>query len=674
MNKKKEFVKSKKNKKIVFSNAIKEKKVTFINEPKETGTLMKHKKGFGFVVPDEETGNDIFISTDDMNNAMNGDKVSVRVTGSSTATGKREGIIENIITRNITEIVGTFDSSNNFGFVISDDKRQNDDVFIKKNDFKGAKKGDKVVVTISKYPEKGHKAEGFISEIISRYGEVGGDIKALIRSYNLIKTFPSSVNAEATAISKKETMTEAVKRLSLKDRKIITVDGADAKDLDDAISLSRLPNGNYLLGVHIADVSHYVAEGGRLDKEALKRGNSVYLIDQVIPMLPTVLSNGVCSLNEKVDRLTLSIDMEINGEGKVVNHVIYESVINSTARMVYSDVSDIIEDKSVDLISKYAYIYEEILLMDELALILRKKRVDRGSLDFDFDEAHITLNNEGIPISIEIAERRVANKIIEEFMLLANETVAEHFYHLEIPFVYRIHEKPALEKMEEFQAFIRGFGITLKGTPENIHPKALSDVLKKVENQSYENVVNTIMLRSMKKAFYGVDCEGHFGLGVKFYCHFTSPIRRYPDLMIHRIIKESLKGKLSESRIKSLKKKAIEASSIASATERKAQELEREVEKLKKAEYMSKHIGETFDGIISGVSNYGFYVELPNTIEGMVRVSFLMDDFYDHDSQNYRLIGRDKHKVYALGDKIVIKVKDVNIPDGEIDFMVVNPL
>lgn len=674
MNKKKEFAKSKKKKKIGFGNAIKEKKVVFNNESMIKGTLIKHKKGFGFVVPEEETGNDIFIGSDDINNAMNGDYVSVKITNSSTKTDKREGTIVNIIKRNITEIVGTFDSSNNFGFVIPDDKRQNDDVFIKKKDFKGAKKDDKVVVTISKYPDKGHNAEGVITEIISRAGEIGGDIKALIRSYNLIKTFPSSVNAEASAMSKKDTEKEVAKRISLKDRKILTVDGADAKDLDDAISLSKLANGNYLLGVHIADVSHYVSEGGHLDKEALKRGNSVYLIDQVIPMLPTVLSNGVCSLNEKVDRLTLSIDMEINGEGKVVSHAIYEAVINSAARMVYSDVSDILEHKSVDLISKYTYIYEELLLMDELALILRKKRNDRGSLDFDFDEAYITLNNEGIPISIEIAERRVANKIIEEFMLVANETVAEHFFRLETPFVYRIHEKPSLEKMEEFQVFIKGFGITLKGALENIQPKQLSEVLKKVENQSYEQVVSTIMLRSMKKAFYGADCEGHFGLGVKFYCHFTSPIRRYPDLMIHRIIKESLHGKLNDTRIKSLKKRVIEASSIASATERKAQELERAVEKMKKAEYISKYIGETYDGIISGVSNYGFYVELPNTIEGMVKASSLTDDFYDHDAQNYRLIGRDKHKVYALGDKIKIKVKDVNIKDGEIDFSVASPL
>lgn len=659
-------------KKIEFVKNKREKKVTYKGEPAVTGTLIKNKKGFGFVVPEEETGNDIFIGKEDLNNAMNGDLVSVVITGSSKTTGKREGVIDKIITRTVTEIIGTFDNSKNFGFVIPSDKKQNDDIFIKKKDFLGAKKGDKVVVTITKYPEKGHSAEGIISEIISRYGEAGGDIKALIRSYNLIKTFPSTVNAEASAIAKKEAPGDLTKRVNLRDRKIFTIDGADAKDLDDAVSLTRLANGNYLLGVHIADVSHYVTEGGPLDNEALKRGNSVYLIDQVIPMLPTVLSNGLCSLNEQVDRLTLSIDMEISGDGKVVNHTIYESVINTTARMVYTDVSDIIENKSPELITKYAHILDEIMLMDELAKILRKKRMDRGSLDFEFDEAYITLNSAGIPISIDIAERRVANKIIEEFMLLANETVAEHFYWLEIPFVYRIHEKPSLEKMEEFKAFIKGFGITLKGASENIHPKELSEVLKKVEGQSYEHVVNTIMLRSMRKAFYGVDCEGHFGLGVKFYCHFTSPIRRYPDLMIHRIMKESLHGGLNEKRVKILKKKATEAASIASTTERKAQELEREVEKLKKAEYMSKHIGETFEGVISGVSNYGFYVELPDTIEGMVKASTLMDDFYDHDAQNYRLIGRDRHKIFALGDKITIKVKGVNVPDGEIDFTVVS--
>lgn len=667
MNKKKEFVKHKEKKRTSTGVGIK-------NAPVVIGTLMKNRKGFGFVVPEEGTGNDIFIGRNDLHDAMNGDRVSVRVLGESPVTGKREGVIEIILKRAITEIIGTFDSSKTYGFVIPDDKRLNDDVFIKKKDFMGARKGDKVVVTITRYPEKGKSAEGNITEIISRYGEAGGDIKALIRSYQLVKTFPSRVNAEATVMSRKETNEEISKRRDIRDRKIITIDGADAKDLDDAISLSRLPDGNYLLGVHIADVSHYVTEGGFLDKEALKRGTSVYLIDQVIPMLPPVLSNGVCSLNEKTDRLTLSIDMEIDRQGKVVSHQIYESVIHSHARMVYTDVSDILEKNAVDLISKYSDIYDEILLMDELAKILRGKRTERGSLDFDFDEAYITLDDQGIPISIDIAERRVANKIIEEFMLLANETIAEHFYWMELPFIYRIHEKPAMEKIDEFKVFLKGFGITLKGASENIHPKALSEVLNSVEGQSYEHVVNTIMLRSMRKAFYGIDCEGHFGLGVKFYCHFTSPIRRYPDLMIHRIIKESLKGQLNEKRIKVLKKKAQEAAEIASSTERKAQELERDVEKLKKAEYISKHIGETFEGIISGVSNYGFYVELPNTIEGMVKATDLRDDFYEFEPQMYRLVGTRNRKIYALGDKVQVTVKNVSIQDGEIDFIIASQI
>lgn len=663
MKKKKEFAEGKIGKKI-------EKNKKTASETLVIGTLIKNKKGFGFVVPEEEIGNDIFIPKSGINNAMNGDKVSVSVSDESRITGKREGYIQVILKRSVTEIIGTFDSSKSFGFVIPDDKRFDEDVFVKKKDIKGAAKGDKVVVTILKYPENGKSAEGAISEIISRKGEIGGDIKALIRSYNLIKTFPSKVNAEATAMSKKDFTEEMNKRINLKDRKIITIDGADAKDLDDAISVSRLENGNYLLGVHIADVSHYVEEGGPLDKEALKRGTSVYLIDQVIPMLPPIISNGTCSLNEKVPRLTLSIDMEIDEQGKVVSHKIYESLIFSNARMVYSDVSDILENNAVDLISKYADIYDEIIQMDNLAKILRKKRMDRGSLDFDFDEAFITLDEKGLPVSVEIAERRIANKIIEEFMLIANETVAEHFYWLELPFVYRVHEKPAMEKIDEFKAFIKGFGIVLKSDSNNVHPKALSEVLEKVEGESYENVVNTIMLRSMKKAFYGTDCEGHFGLGVKYYCHFTSPIRRYPDLIIHRIIKEALKGDLSSTRIKTLKKKTKDAAEIASTTERQAQELERDVEKLKKAEYISKYIGESFEGVISGVTNFGFYVELENTIEGMVKAANLSDDYYEYEASKYRLIGRQTNKIYALGDKIRIKVKDVNIHDGEIDFTV----
>lgn len=412
-----------------------------------------------------------------------------------------------------------------------------------------------VVAKINKYPDKHNSAEGKITEIISKRGEAGGDIKALIRQFNLKQEFPSKVEAEAKKIPLKITQEEINRRVDLRYKTIITMDGADAKDLDDAVSVEMLENGNFLLGVHIADVSHYVIEGSHIDKEALKRGNSVYLIDQVIPMLPKILSNGICSLNPNADRLTLSISMEINKNGKVVNHEIYESIIHSKARMIYSEVSDMLENNDEELIEKYKEIYDSILLMNELAAILRKSRDERGSLDFDIDEAYITLNEQGIPINVETAERRVANRIIEEFMLIANETIAEHFYWMGIPFVFRVHVVPNVEKIEVFKRFIQSFGLNLKGNTENIHPKALNEIIKSVKGKPEEHVVNTVMLRSMKKAFYGTECEGHFCLGVKFYCHFTSPIRRYPDLIIHRIIKEVLHGKLDIKRIRSLRRK-----------------------------------------------------------------------------------------------------------------------
>jgi len=637
------------------------------------GILSKHKKGFGFVIPENGDGaGDVFIAPNAMNGAMNGDKVIVRLLSPGETSRAREGVIHQILERAAAEIVGTFEKSKRFGFVVPDDRRFNDDVFILKKDFNGAQTGDKVVAKISRYPDKNNSAEGRIEEIISRFGEAGGDIKALIRQYNLKQEFPEKVEAEAKKIPLKINDDEIKKRVDLREKTIITMDGADAKDLDDAVSVEKLSGGNYRLGVHIADVSHYVTDGSQLDKEALKRGNSVYLIDQVIPMLPKILSNGICSLNPKVDRLTLSVTMEIDGKGKVVSHEIFESVIHSKARMIYGDVSDILEKKNEELIVKYKDIYQDILIMDELAAILRRARDERGSLDFDFDEAYIKLNEQGIPISVETAERRVANRIIEEFMLIANETIAEHFYWMEVPFVYRVHESPSLEKMEEFKRFIRSFGLNLKGNPDNIHPKVLNEIIKKVEGKPEEHVVNTVMLRSMKKAFYETECEGHFGLGVKYYCHFTSPIRRYPDLIIHRIIKESINGRLDVKRVRSLKRKTDRAAEIASATERQALELEREVEKLKKAEYMTYHVGETYDGIINGVASFGFFVEIENTIEGMVRVDYLNDDYYDYEASMYRLIGRRTNKIYALGDKIKIKVHSVDLQEREINFTVVD--
>lgn len=683
------FDKKKKENKKIDETFTKQRKLPPKNAEVIQGILSKHKRGFGFVTPiineeeaeiNDKVKQDIFIAGKNLNNAMNGDTVSVILFPASNDNKSREGIVDKIIIHGVKEIIGTFQKNKNFGFVVPDDKHfNNEDVFVKKNDWKNAETGDKVVVEITKYPEEGNSAEGKITEVISRFGETGGDIKALIRQYNLFQTFPSRVNAEAKAVSKINLLKEGIApiteeeckgRVDLRNKKIITIDGADAKDLDDAISIEKLPNGNYLLGVHIADVSHYVTEEGPMDKEALKRGTSVYLVDQVIPMLPKSLSNGICSLNPDVDRLTLSVSMEIDSTGEVANHDVYKSIIHSAHRMVYDDVSDMIEENAVDLISKYDDIYKEILIMKELADILHKKRDLRGSLDFDFDEAYITLDDAGIPITVETAERRTANRIIEEFMLIANETIAEHFYWLETPFVYRVHEKPAPDRMDEFKSFVRGFGITMKGNTENIHPRVLSDMLKEVKGQSYENVVNTVMLRSMKKAFYDVSCDGHFGLGVKFYCHFTSPIRRYPDLIIHRIIKEVIDGGVSDKRIKQLKKKVNVASELSSKAERHAQELEREVEKLKKTEYMLYHIGECFEGVISGVTNYGFYVELPNTIEGLVRIETLSDDYYDYEQTKYRFIGQGSNKIYGLGDKVKIQVARANIEDREIDFII----
>ncbi len=636
-------------------------------DEKYTGILEKTKSGFGFVRREE--GGDIFISRRNMGGAMHGDTVVADLLPEHLCTRNREGIIEKILSRGTTEVVGTFQRNKRFGFVVSDDRRNNDDVFVKKSDFHGARNGDKVVVKITGYPEKNACAEGTVTEIISRCGEKGGEIKALIRANGLFETFPSRVNAEAKARSKEKiTERRLAGRKDLRGKTVFTIDGASAKDLDDAVSVEKLSNGNFLLGVHIADVSHYVEADGYLDREALKRGNSVYLLTRVVPMLPKVLSNGICSLNPHEDRLTLTCQMEIDCHGDVVSHEIFESVINSKARMVYDDVSDMLENHNGELIEKYRFIYRDLLYMEELAEILRKKRKDRGSLDFDFDEAEIELDEDEVPVKIDVEERRCANRMIEEFMLAANQTVAEHFFWMEYPFIYRVHEKPDTEKMTALKTFLSGFGISLAGNPDNIHPKTLSGILLQTEGKPYENIISTVMLRSMKKAFYSTECQGHFGLSFKYYCHFTSPIRRYPDLCIHRIIKASIRGQADEKLLQKFRADAAVAADTASLTERKAQVLEREVEKMKKAEYMQDHVGEVFDGIISGVTNFGIYVQLPNTVEGMVRLDSLRDDYYDCEDGKYRVVGRLTHNVYALGDKVKVIVIAANPQEREIDF------
>ncbi|MDD7719528.1 MAG: ribonuclease R [Eubacteriaceae bacterium] len=635
-----------------------------------TGILEKNRSGFGFVR--QEEGRDIFIRRSNMNGAMHGDLVEVDLLPEYLWERNKEGIIDKVIEHANTEVVGTFQKNKRFGFVVPADKRNNDDVFVKKEFFRNAQDGDTVVVQITQYPAKNSSAEGKITEVISRNGEPGGEIKALIRSHGLFETFPSRVNAEAKAKSKEEiTEQEISRRTDLRNVNVITIDGATAKDLDDGVSIDRLENGNYLLGVHIADVSHYVEANGYLDKEALKRGNSVYLLSRVVPMLPKVLSNGICSLNQGVDRLTLSCQMEINEQGRVVNHDIFESVINSKARMVYDDVSDILEHHDEELIAKYENIYDDIVLMGELADILRGKRKEKGSLDFDFDEASILLDEDEVPVEIGIEERRTANRLIEEFMLVANKTIAEHFFWMQLPFIYRVHEKPDTEKIVELKAFLAGFGINLPVNPDNIHPKILNSILEQVEGKPYENIVSTVMLRSMKKAFYSTSCDGHFGLSFTYYCHFTSPIRRYPDLMIHRIIKKSINGEMTDKLLEEIRFHVENAALISSQTERKAQEMEREAEKMKKAQYMQSRIGETFDGVISGVTNFGIYVELPNTVEGMVRLDSLRDDYYDYEEGKYRVIGRRTNRIYALGDQVTIEVIGASPEDRQIDFIMI---
>ena len=618
-----------------------------------TGTIEKHKKGFGFIR--QEEGADFFVAPDKMNGAMNGDTVEAEIIPPHMTRRSREAAVVKVLERKTTEVVGTFEKHKHYGFVIPDDKKIGEDVFVKRDFARNAQTGDKVVVKITAYPDGTHSLEGKITEVIAREGQPGSDVLSLIRAYGLYETFPSRVNAEAKARSREpitEEMISASGRLDLRSKTIFTIDGPTAKDLDDAVSIEMLPNGNYLLGVHIADVSHYVKEDGYLDKEALKRGTSVYLINRVVPMLPKALSNGSCSLNAGEDKLTLSCFMEIDKEGVVVEHSIQESVIRSSARLVYDDVSDILEKDDAKLTAKYSNIVGDIRLMGELAAILRHRRKQRGSLDFDIAEAVITLDEAEQPVSVAPEERRTANRLIEEFMLAANETVAEHFFWLNYPFVYRIHEKPDPEKIMDLKTYLMNFGIKLKGSADNIYPKTLADIIADIEGEPYESVVNRVMLRTMKKACYSTECEGHFGLAFRYYCHFTSPIRRYPDLIIHRIIKESITGHMTEEKLEKYRQDAERAADISSKTERKAQELEREVDKLKKTQFMVAHIGEEFDGVVSGVTDFGVYVELANTIEGMALATEIA-------------------RPYQLGEKVRIRVTDARPEDRQIDFRII---
>ncbi|MEG1870763.1 MAG: ribonuclease R, partial [Peptostreptococcaceae bacterium] len=512
--------------------------------------------------------------------------------------------------------------------------------------------------------------EGVVKEVLGQKGDKGLDILTIIKKFGLPEEFPPKVLSYAEGISEEVDEKEISRRKDIRNLRMVTIDGEDAKDLDDAVSIEKLEDGRYRLGVHIADVTHYVREKNPLDKEALKRGTSVYLIDRVIPMLPRKLSNGICSLNPKVDRLALSCFMLIDTNGKVVSHEIAETVIKTSERMTYTDVTKILKDKDEELIKKYDYLVDDFKMMEELCLILREKRMKRGAIDFNFEESKIILNELGKPIDIKPYEREIANRMIEEFMLVCNETIAEYMFWSNLPFVYRVHEDPDEEKLERFREFIYNLGYTMKVT-QDIHPRMLQDILEKVKGKKEEVVVSTLLLRTMMKAKYSPECASHFGLAARYYCHFTSPIRRYPDLQIHRIIKEHLNGKIDDKRSQKLTTIVEIAAKQSSETERVAEQAEREVDDLKKAEYMMERIGEEFEGIISSVTSFGIFVELPNTVEGLVHITDLDDDYYIYDEQHLMLLGQRTKRIYRLGDSIKVVCSKVDIENREIFFDIV---
>ncbi|CCQ95219.1 Ribonuclease R [[Clostridium] ultunense Esp] len=634
------------------------------------GRLEGNEKGFGFLVPDDKEKEDIFIPAEEMNGAIHGDRVVVRIISKGTVDRKDEGEVIRILERANETLVGTYESSKNFGFVIPDDSRIAYDVFIPKDHANGAKTNQKVVVEITRWPEKRRNPEGKIIDILGYVGEKGVDILSIIKQYKLPEEFPEKVEEQAKRIEQTVKEEDIKNRVDLKDLNTFTIDGADAKDLDDAVSIEKVGE-NYRLGVHIADVSHYVPERSPLDKEAYKRGNSVYLVDRVIPMLPKELSNGICSLNPNVDRLTLSIFMEIDRNGNVVDHEIVEGVIRSKARLVYDDVSDLLENDNYKAFDKLDKIVEDLKLMEELSHILYERREGRGSIDFDFPEARIILDEEGVPVDIVKEDRRIANRMIEEFMLVCNETIAEYMYWSEVPFLYRVHEEPDMEKINSFNKFVHNFGYMIKGTQE-VHPKELQRLTKEVKGKKEETLINTLLLRSLKKARYSSEPDIHFGLAAKYYSHYTAPIRRYPDLQIHRILKSFYKGKLNpqeQAKLEAILPKVAEHTSI---TERTAEEAERAVDDLKVAEYMSKRIGNIYEGIVSSLTHFGMYVQLENTVEGLVHFSNMLDDYYEFDEDNYYIIGEFTRKKYKLGDTVRIKVIKADLVKRTVDFMLLS--
>ena len=616
------------------------------------GTFESTSRGFGFVViPDRE--DDIFVKANDTMNAFYHDKVKVVITTEKNGGKRAEGKIVAIVEHEVKEVVGTFQKNRTYGFVIPDNAKINCDIFIPQEFMNGAVEGSKVVASISDYGSQSKNPQGEVTEVLGHIDDPGVDIMSIIKAYDLPVEFPESVKKAINDIPDVVSEKDKAGRVDLRNVQMVTIDGEDAKDLDDAVSISK-EGPVYHLGVHIADVSHYVTEGSALDKEALKRGTSVYLVDRVIPMIPHKLSNGICSLNQGEDRLALSCLMDIDEKGNVVGHRICETVINVDRRMSYTSVKKILVDNDTNEIMKYKELVPMFHMMEEVAELLRKKRFARGSVDFDFPESKIILDENGHPTDIKPYDRNVATKIIEDFMLAANETVAEDYFWQDMPFLYRTHENPDPEKMRKLATFINNFGYTLRLT-DDLRPKEIQKLLSEIEGSDAENLISRLTLRSMKKAKYTTECVGHFGLAAKYYCHFTSPIRRYPDLQIHRIIKENLHGGLSPKRAAHYDAILPDVAVQTSAMERRAADAERDTDKLKMAEYMEQFVGETFDGVVSGVTAWGVYVELPNTIEGMVSINN-MKGFYTFDEEHYEMVGELGNRSYKLGQKVKVVV------------------
>ncbi|EKO8605301.1 ribonuclease R [Staphylococcus pseudintermedius] len=638
------------------------------------GTLSQNKKGFAFLRPDDQEMEDIFIPPTKINRAMDGDVVLVEVKKSrgDFRKGKFEGEVKAIESHSIKQVVGTFSEARHFGFVVPDDKRIMQDIFVPKGQELGAVEGHKVLVQITQYSDGTNSPEGQISAILGHKNDPGVDILSIIYQHGIEIEFPDDVLKEAENVPETILPDELKGRRDLRDELTITIDGADAKDLDDAIAVKKLDNGNTELTVSIADVSYYVTEGSALDREAYERATSVYLVDRVIPMIPHRLSNGICSLNPEVDRLAMSCRMEIDAQGQVVKHEIFESVIHSNARMTYDAVNRIITDKDAVTRAQYPEIVPMLDLAQTLSQQLIAMRKKRGEIDFDIKEAKVIVNEEGIPKEVVTRERGEGERLIESFMLIANETVAEHFNQMEVPFIYRIHEQPKSERLRQFFDFITNFGIMVKGTGEDIHPSTLQNIHEEIAGRPEDMVISTMMLRSMQQARYDADNLGHFGLAADYYTHFTSPIRRYPDLIVHRLVRKYLIEKSMDGRaMHEWEEKLPQIAEHTSNRERRAIDAERDTDELKKAEFMIQHIGDEFEGVISSVVNFGMFVELPNTIEGMVNMQNMSDDYYHFDERQMALIGERKAKVYRIGDVVKVKVIHVDVDERQIDFQIV---